>query len=381
MARKKILIVAGEPSGDLHASNLAKNLLSIDPDLVFYGLGGERSKKAGVEVIFDISGLALVGVIEVVKNIFTVGKAFRAVLSRIDLERPDLAVLVDYPGFNLRLAKALKKRSIPVVYYISPQVWVWGADRIGIIKDCVKKILVFFKFEEDLYKKHGVNAEFIGHPLVESVHMGLSRNEAARKFGLSAGKRTIALLPGSRRMEVENLLPIMAKACRKMSEDGLDAQYLVAKHPELDIELYQRALAKTSIDARIVDGDTYNIIGVSDFAIVASGTATLETAIIGTPLVVIYKTNPLTAMIARLVANVKILGLVNILAGREIAPEFLQENATPEKIAAGVKELLSDDIKLARMREELARVKDSLGGPGASARGASAVYEVLKNPK
>ncbi|HPM43439.1 MAG TPA: lipid-A-disaccharide synthase, partial [Candidatus Omnitrophota bacterium] len=244
MARKKILIVAGEPSGDLHASNLVKNLLSIDKDLAFYGLGGERSKKAGVDVVFDISGLALVGVIEVVKNIFTVGKAFRAVLSRVDLERPDLAVLVDYPGFNLRLAKALKKRSIPVVYYISPQVWVWGADRIGIIKDCVKKILVFFKFEEDLYKRHDVNAEFIGHPLAESVHMGLSKNEAARKFGLASEKSTIALLPGSRRMEVENLLPIMVKACRKMSQEGLDAQYLIAKHPELDIEIYQKALSK-----------------------------------------------------------------------------------------------------------------------------------------
>lgn len=378
MPRKKILIVAGEPSGDLHASNLVKDLRKLDPQLVFYGVGGERSKKAGVDIIFDISKLALVGVIEVIKNIFVVGKAFHAVTSRIDKDRPDLAILVDYPGFNLRLAKTLERKSVPVVYYISPQVWAWGADRIGIIKDCVKKILVFFKFEEELYKKHGVNVEFVGHPLIETVRMGLSRNEAAKKFALASGRTTIAILPGSRRMEVANLLPVMARACQAMQKSGIEAQYLIAKHPELPLSLYQKALEGTMINVRIVDGDTYNVLGVSDFAIVASGTATLEAAIIGTPLVVVYKTHILTAAIARFVARFKFLGLVNILAGREVAPEFLQEDATPEKIAAGVAGLLADDTKLARMRQELAAIKESLGGPGASSRAARTVYGVLK---
>lgn len=381
MSHKKIFIVAGEPSGDVYASALVRDLRKLDAGLSFDGIGGDLSREAGVDVVFDISRLALVGVVEVVRNLFVVGQAFRAALDRVDRDRPDLAVLVDYPGFNLRLARALKKRGIPVVYYVSPQVWVWGRDRIQIIRECVEKMLCFFDFEERLYRDEGVSAEWVGHPLVETVRMTRSLDAVREKFSLARGRTTIAFLPGSRRAEVERLLPVMARAGLLLAEKGFEAQFVIAKHPSLPIELYRKALEGVAIDVRITEGETYNVLGAADFAIVASGTATLETAIIGTPLVIVYRTNALTAFLARKIARFKYLGLVNILAGREIAPEFLQEDATPKKIAAGVAELLGSEEKRAAMKEDLRRVRSGLGEPGAGARAARAVYAILTSPR
>lgn len=378
MTRKNILIVAGEPSGDLHAANLVKDLKGLDPGLRFSGVGGRGMKKEGVEIVFDISTLALVGAVEVLKNIFTVGKAYRAVMSRANAVKPDLAILVDYPGFNLRLAKALNRMSVPVAYYISPQVWAWGRDRVNIIKKRVKKIVVFFKFEEELYKTYGINAEFVGHPLLDTVKITLPRQEFLKKYGLSPAKTTVSLLPGSRALEVGSLLGIMTSAAGLIQKNIGEIQFMVSKHPDLLATLYEDPARGSGLDLKLIEADTYNMVGASDFAIVASGTATLETAIIGTPLVVIYKASPITYILYKIVADIKFLGLVNIIAGREIAPEFLQYNATPEKISAKVTELLRDPRKLAEIREELARVKSSLGTPGASLRAAKAILPLLQ---
>ncbi|MDD5423534.1 MAG: lipid-A-disaccharide synthase [Candidatus Omnitrophica bacterium] len=372
-----ILIVAGEPSGDLHASNLVKDLRSMQQGLSFFGLGGELSKEAGVEVVFDISKLALVGAVEVVKNIATVGKAYKAVMSKIDAQKPDLAILVDYPGFNLRLAKALKKRSIPVVYYISPQIWAWGFDRIEIIKRCVKKMVVFFKFEEELYKKYGVDAEFVGHPLVDIVKMTLPRDDVMKAYDLLKGKKTITLLPGSRSLEVKSFLPVMLSAAGILNDKLKGAQFIIARHPGLPLSLYEEAIGKSGLDARIATSDTYNIVGASDFAIVASGTATLETAMIGTPFVLMYKASFITYLLYKAVMRSPFLGLANIIAGKEVAPEFLQYDATPEKIAAKAFEIIEDAGKMAAMRSELQVVKTSLGGPGARMRAAKAILPLL----
>ena len=373
---QKILIVSGEPSGDLHASNLVKDLKKLNPDRSFFGMGGQLSKDAGVEVMFDISGLALVGLVEVIKNIFVVGRAYKAVLAGADSVKPDLAILVDYPGFNLRLAKELHKRSIPVVYYISPQVWAWGGDRINIIKKYVKKIVVFFKFEEELYRAHGINAEFVGHPLLDVVKTSLSKEETFKRYGLAGKKITVALLPGSRYIEVSVLLPIMVSGAKLIHGKMKNVQFVVAKHPELDMGLYENTLRNSGIDIRIAEGDTYNVLGVSDLAIVASGTATLESAIIGTPLIITYKASLVTYALYRLVRTTKFLGLVNVIAGKEIAPEFLQFDARPEKIADKAAELLSDKNKLSGMKEELKRVRESLGAGGASMRAAKDVNTI-----
>lgn len=375
---KKILIVCGEPSGDLHASNLVKDLKSMDGSLKFFGMGGGLCKKTGVDVVFDISDLALVGLIEVLKNIFTVGRAYRAVLARTDSEKPDLAILVDYPGFNLRLAGELKKRSIPVAYYISPQVWAWGRDRVNIIKKCVRKMLVFFKFEEELYKTYGIDAEFVGHPLLDTVKMSMTREKFLKKNSLAQDRPVVAILPGSRSNEVRVLLPIMAGAAAEIRKSYAGVQFAVSKHPDLDMGLYQKALGASGIDMKLVEGGTYDLVGSSDLAIVASGTATLETAIIGTPLIITYKVSPITYIAYKIVANLRFIGIVNIIANKEVVPEFLQYEATPERIAAKAIELLSDPSKLTSIRSELAKIKSSLGSSGASLRAARSILQLIK---
>ncbi len=375
---KKILIVSGEPSGDLHASNLVKELKNLNPNLEFFGIGGNLSKKAGVRIIFDITMLALIGVVEVLKNISAVRKAYKAVLENIELKKPGLAILVDYPGFNLRLAKELKKHSIPVVYYISPQVWAWGMKRIKIIKECVKKIVVFFRFEEELYKKHGVAVEFVGHPLLDIVRTSLSKDAVIKKYGLSPEKATVALLPGSRTIEVKALLPTMLASGKKIAEKSDKVQFIIAKFEGLPMDLYADEISRSGLDAKVGVGDAYNIVSASDFAIVASGTATLETAIVGTPFAIIYKVNLMTYILYKIVSTTRFIGLVNIIAGREVVPELLQFAATPEKIAAKVTEFLEDPHKIERMRYELQAVKSLLGLPGANSRAARAIIPFIQ---
>jgi len=375
---KNILIVSGEPSGDLHASNLVKELKKSNNGLEFFGLGGNLSKEAGVKTDFDISKLAIVGLVDAWKNIFTIGKVFKGILRKVDSKKCDLAILVDYPGFNLRLAKELKKRNIPVIYYISPQVWAWGEDRIEIIKTCVKKILVFFKFEEELYKRHGINAQFVGHPLVEKVKADVSKDEILKKYSFSDSKPIIALLPGSRAMEVGTLLKIMADAAKLIDKELPRAQFIVARYKNLPLELYESAIKDSGINIRISDGDAYNILSVAGFAIVASGTATLETAIIGTPFVITYRVGLINYIAYKIVAKSKILGLVNWIAGGIIVPELLQYDATPQKIAQASLEIIRSGSRRAEMLAELKKVKDSLGEAGASSRAAAAILPYLQ---
>ena len=378
MPNKKILIISGEPSGDLHASNLVKDLKSLDPSLQFYGVGGELSKKAGVDVIFDITKLALVGVVEVIKHISVVKEAHDAVIKKIENDRPDIAILVDYPGFNLKIAGDLSRKSIPVVYYISPQIWAWGRQRIHAIKKYVSKMLVFFKFEEELYKTYGVNTDFVGHPLVDVVKVTSSKDEVFKKYSLSKDKKTIAILPGSRESEIKVFLPVLAKAAEMISQKMDNVQFVISKHPDKPLSMYEAGLKGASFDYRLAEGDMHNIVGAADFAIVASGTATLETGMLGTPLIIVYKTSHITYALYKLVTNTRFIGLVNVIAKKEVAPELLQYRMTPERIAEKTLEALSNPAKLTQARKELALVKDSLGSSGASLRAAKAILPLLK---
>ncbi len=375
---KKILIVSGEPSGDLHASNLVRNLKSLDPSLQFYGVGGELSKAAGVDIVFDITKLALVGLIEVLKHILVVKDARDAIISRVERDRPDMAILVDYPGFNLRLAKSLAKKGIPVVYYISPQVWAWGRNRVKIIKKNVKKMVVFFAFEKEFYKTYGIDAEFVGHPLVDVVKVTASRDEVLNKLSFSKDKRTVAILPGSRVSEITMLLPEIAKAASIVSEKIGNVQFIISKRPDRPISMYDSALKGTSFDYRLAEGDVHNIVAASDFAVVASGTATLETGMLGTPLIVVYKSSLITYILYNIVKDINFLGLVNVVAGKEVAPELLQYKMTADNIADKIIEALSDPVKLAEKRRELAAILPSLGSGGASMRAAKAILPLLK---
>lgn len=376
-ADTNVLIIAGEPSGDMHASNLVRDLKTLRPGLKFFGMGAGLSAGEGVEIVCDISSLALVGVVEVVKNIYSVGKAFRTVLKAVDKRRPALAILVDYPGFNLRLAGELKRRNIPVVYYVSPQLWAWGADRIKIIKRCVKRMVVFFGFEEDLYKKNGVDVAFVGNPLVDSTRITSTRKETLEKYGLRADRHTIALVPGSRKLEVEGFLGALARSAELLKRTDPDAQFIVTRHPGLPEDIYKRAIGARGDGIKIVAGDMHNILAASDLAVVASGTATLETAVIGTPMIVVYKANLLTYLIYKFVRPRGFLGLPNIIAGRRIVPELLQRDMTPGNISAEARRILSEGPVAAGMRKELALVKSSLGAPGASMRAAKSILPLL----
>jgi len=378
MKSRTILIVAGEPSGDLHAAHLVRELRAQDPSLSFVGMAGPLCKKEGVEVVFDISALALVGLVEVIKNIGVVSMARDAVYRAIDARHVDAAILVDYPGFNLRLAKALKKRAIPVIYYISPQVWAWGAGRIKRIRECVRKMAVFFRFEEELYKRHNVSVEWVGHPLIDIVRPSLSKDEIRRRYNLSSGKKTIALLPGSRLLEAKNLLSPMLDGARLIAYKLGGAQCIIAKHPSLPGELFAEKARDAGLDIRIAEGDTYNVLHVADFAVIASGTATLEAAILETPFVLVYKAHLFTWLAYRIVSRIPYLGLVNIIAGKSVTPEFIQRRVTPDNIARSALDILTSDSRRNSLLKELRAVKSALGPPGAARRAALAVLDALR---
>jgi lipid-A-disaccharide synthase len=375
---KKILIVAGEASGDLHAAHLVEEIKKIRPHTSFFGLGGPKMKNQGVALSCDLTRSAVVGFWEVLKNLPKFKRIFRDILKEADEKKPDLAVLVDYPGFNLRLAEQLHKRNIPVVYYISPQIWAWGQKRIYLIKKVVKMMLVFFKFEEELYKSHGVPVSFVGNPLLDTVKSSLSREELLRQAGLKPEVLTVCFLPGSREKEVKALLPIMLK-CAKIIKGYLDGrvQFLVLRSSSVKEEIFAKAMNNYSLPVKILTGKTYEGIAASDFAMVCSGTATLETAILATPMIVLYKVNFLTWLFIRRMIKIPDIGLVNVVKGRRIAEEFVQFDADPEKICDYVLPILHDKDKLARLKLELFSIKPLLGAAGANLRAAKDIVGLL----
>ncbi len=377
---KKILIVAGEASGDLHASHLVEEIKRIRPRTSFFGLGGPKMKNQGVALSYDLTKFAVVGFWEVLKKLPRFKKIFHDTLKNADVQKPDLAILVDYPGFNLRLANELYKRNIPVVYYISPQIWAWGQKRIHLIKKVVKKMLVFFYFEEELYKTQGIPVSFVGNPLLDTVKTSLPREELLRQAGLKPGLLTVCLLPGSREKEVKALLPIMLK-CAKIINGYLDGrvQFLVLRSSSVKQDLFIKAMNNHALPIKILTGQTYDGIASSDFALVCSGTATLETAILATPMVVLYKVSFLTWLFIRPMIKIPYIGLVNVVKGRKIAEEFVQYDADPEKICDYVIPILHDKDKLARLKLELFSIKPLLGPPGANLRAAKDIVNLLNN--
>lgn len=376
---KKILIVAGEASGDLHAANLVKSIKELYPALTFFGLGGKKLKSEGVDLYNELTGLAVVGFVEVLKNLKVFRKIFVDLLKKIDKEKPDLAILVDYPGFNLRLAEKLHKRNIPVIYYISPQIWAWGEDRIKIIKRTVTKMIVFFAFEEKLYKKHNIDASFVGHPLLDFIKPSLSKEDVFKKLKLDTNKITIALLPGSREKEIKTLLPIMLETAKVINEYFFGRiQFLILRSPTVKEDIFHRAVSGYELLLKVISDMTYDGLSASDFALVCSGTATLETAVIGVPMVILYKVNFLTWVYIRRLIKIPYIGLVNVVGGKKIVEEFIQFDCYPKKICDYAIPLLQNRNRLNQLKLELLSIKESLGSPGASLRAAEIVVEFLK---
>ncbi|MGD2278524.1 MAG: lipid-A-disaccharide synthase [Candidatus Omnitrophota bacterium] len=370
--KKNILIIAGEPSGDIRAGELIKELKKFLPEVHFWGIGGDRMEAEGVELIKHVRHFSIIGVWEAIKKLPQIHRQFKDVVKNARERKPFLAVLVDYPGFNLKLAAFLHGEKIPVIYYIIPQIWAWGGGRIKLLKRYLDKALVLFGFEEKLLKSFGINCEFVGHPLLDSMPERETRDS-------SSGSLIIALLPGSRKTEIASMFPLMLDAAEMILKKRKNVNFVVAENSNIDKALYDAALAgHSSLRVKRVKDKTFDCLNECDFAIVTSGTATLETAVMEKPMVISYRTSALTAALFRLFAKTTRIGLVNIIAGKEIAPEILQEDATPENLSQKVLEIINDENRMRDIKQELKKVKECLGGEGASRKAAAAVYEFIK---
>ena len=376
---RTVLIVAGEASGDLHGAHLVREMKAIDPSLSFCGVGGRNLEAEGVRLVARSSEMAVVGLTEVFSKLRFIAGVYFRLRGMLRAGKPDLVILIDYPDFNLRLASEAKHAGVPVFYYISPQVWAWRRNRIHRIRQVVDRMAVILPFEKEVYAEMGVDVDFVGHPLLDAVNRSRSRTEALAAFGLRDARPIVALLPGSREKEVTSLLPEMAGAAGILVRDFPDAQFLLPLAETVDPALVRGILRGHAVPVTVLPGQMYDAVGISDAAIVASGTATLETALLETPMVIAYRISPLTAAVGRRVIRVQHIGLVNLIAGRTLAPELVQENATAQRLAAEVKALLMDRERRDAIRCELAAIRSKLGQPGASLRAACLAYGLLKN--
>ncbi len=385
---KKIFIVAGDPSGDLHGANLVNALREISSQIEISGLGGERMERAGVKLLDKLTELAIVGFSEAINNILALRQIYIKTEEFLKKEKPDIIVLIDYPGFNLRLAGLAKRLKIPLIYYIGPQIWAWRHGRIKDIAELVNKMLVIFPFEEETYKKAGVDVSFVGHPLLDTIQPTKGKEEVYRKYGLDPDFPIIGLMPGSRKQEIERLLPVMLEASRKIGEtrkvqfvlplaENIPMTYIKERIVEFERNTVNRFRKekKPPLPILVVRDEDYNIRRTMTLALVASGTATLENACLGIPMIIIYKVSLFSYLLARLLIRIPRIGLANIVAGKRVVPEFIQQKARAEEIAKVACHWLSNPGLMRETRKELKRVKEKLGTPGASRRAAKIIME------
>jgi lipid-A-disaccharide synthase len=371
---KSVVIVAGEASADLHGSNLVKAIKRLDPDIVFCGIGGKRMQEAGVQILFSSSDMAVVGLTEVFSKLQTITRAFRAIKTILKNDRPDLLILIDYPGFNIHMAKIAKRFEIPVLYYISPQVWAWRRGRVKKISRRVDRMAVILPFEEAFYGERGMKVDFVGHPLLDALEYGKSALHSAHA---NLPHPVVGILPGSRKEEIRNLLPVMVKSAEIMSQRYPDICCLLPLAPTIDNEFVQSLVEESPVKIRICQESIYETLEVCDVALVASGTATLETAIMGVPMVIVYRVSPISYWVGRMVVRVPYIGLGNLVAGEKVVPELIQDEVTPGRLASEALNILDDEKVRANMIEKLKGIKERLGRAGASERTAKIALEMM----
>lgn len=375
---KKVCVIAGEASGDLHGANLVRTMEEMGQDLRFSGIGGTKMKQAGVELLAGSGDMAVVGLTEVLSRLGVILQVRKKIRKHLKEERPDLLILIDYPDFNIPLAKYAKKLGIPVLYYISPQVWAWRQGRISVLERSVDRMAVILPFEKEFYGRVSkLDVHFTGHPLLDVVKQTAPREQTLTRRGLNPGRMTVALLPGSREKEVTRLLPEMLTAAGIIAGKLPDIQFLLPLADTLSREFVSAVIAGSPIPVTIVENDGYNALAAADAAMVTSGTATLETALLEVPMIIVYKVSPLSYLLGRMVIHVSHIGLVNIIAGREIVPELIQGYATGEAMADEIYRILSDQARRRQMREDLKKVRTKLGSPGASRRAAELALEMI----
>jgi lipid-A-disaccharide synthase len=368
MSDANVLISAGEASSDMYAARLA-TALRARTGAQFFGMGGERMAEAGVDVVVDYHRVAVVGISEVLHKIPTVVSVQRRLAREAAVRHAALAILIDSPGTHLGVARRLKQSGVPVGYFIGPQVWAWRAGRVRIIKRLVERMVVIFPFEVKFYRDAGVPVDFVGHPLVDVVKPAMTRAEFAARHGLDADRPIVALLPGSRRSEIRQHYPRMMAACARLGNvPGI--QFVQAAAPGLSAEFFAQHGGATRVKVNRVEGATYDVLASADCAIVASGTATVEAAILGTPMVVVYRVTPTTAFVARRMIRSRFIAMANLIAERKIVPELIQDAFTPASVEAEVRRLLESAGARKEMKANLAEVRDKLGPGGAIERAA-----------
>ncbi len=372
------MIVAGEASGDIYGADLVREALLLNPGLEFFGIGGNRMRKAGVLTLVDSADMAVMGLVEVLKHFAVISSAFFKLKDLLFKDPPDLLILIDYPGFNLRLAKVAKRAGVKVLYYISPKVWAWKAGRLKTIAATVNRMAVIFPFEVPLYEKAGVPVSFVGHPLLDLVNVNMRREEAAASFGLDPSRKIIGLFPGSRRSEIERILPVILAAAELLRQRIPGLQFVLPLASTLREDDILPHLKRAGLTAIITRQRIHDLIRACDAIISVSGTVTLEIALIGTPMVIIYKLAPITYQVAKRLVHVEHVGLCNIVAGKTIVRELLQDNADPEQIAAEVRTILGDVVYETTMRQKLASIQGKLGGGGASRNVAMLVDQLVE---
>ena len=368
---RTVCVIAGEASGDLHGASLIRALKSRDASLRVLAAGGARMRAEAPGHFIETAHLHATGLTEIFKLIPQYLALMKAIERAVKTQKPDRIVFIDNPGFNLRLAKRLLPLGIPMVYYVCPQVWAWNEKRVHFMKRAFRKALVVFDFELEVYRKHGMPAAWVGHPLTEQ----LPRLNGGPRG--TSGRKTVLLLPGSRKNEVGVLLPILLEAAKKVKAARPEAVFRLLEAPTLSREYYDTLLSRSEVPIERVDGDKYEAMAAADLGIVCSGTATLECALMKMPMIVVYRVSFITFITAKIVAKVRFLGLPNLLAGKEIVPELLQYNATADKISAKAIQLLASPGPLTQMRRDLADLSDRMGRPGASDRAAQEILSLV----
>lgn len=375
---KNILIITGETSGDQHGAKLVRSLNQLRSDLNFYAVGGDALRKENVNILVDNKDMGVVGAIEILAHFGAIFKAWQWVRKFIKEQKPDLVILIDYPGFNLHMAKFAKKKGIKVVYYISPQVWAWKQYRVKTIRKYVDQMLVIFPFEESFYQQHQVPVTYVGHPLAEQVIPKLNKTETLEKFNLPINTTIIGLLPGSRKGEVKRLLPTLIQTAEKLNTTQANLTFVLPLAPSLHHSDIQPYLKNSSVTIHVIENHFYEVMQLCQAAIVTSGTATLETALLGVPMAIIYKMANSTYQIIKRIIKIPYIGLCNIVAGRHVVKEFIQQDANAENLAHEVIELINNQNYRNQMLNDLTEVKIKLGTQNKQIA-AESVLKVLDN--